>query len=777
MKKKRIMKWLGVCIGIILCGLSRQVIYADENEETVIEEANNSQIEEEPNITYYSHVSTIGDTEPVENGEVTGTEGKGLQMEALCIELDPGDYSGDIEYSAHVENIGWQDYVSSSSVAGTTGKGLQMEAVRIRLTDELAENYDVYYSAHIADYGWLGWAVNDQVSGSVGQGIQMEALKIMIQKKDVEAPVSNKEAFIANQLNYQAHVSNIGWMDTVNEGNTAGTTGRALGIEALRIELDNAQYEGDIEYSVYVKGEGWQNYVSGADIAGTVGKAKPLEAVKVRLTGEIANYYDVYYRVHSSNIGWQGWTCSNKGAGTLDYGHQMEAIQLQLVSKLEMAPQTSPDAFFANYLTYQTHVSNIGWMDVADEGNVAGTERGYSIEAFQLNLKQTGYSGGVEYRSHIADVGWEDAWKTNHDISGTTGQARAVQAVQIRLSGEVSNYYDIAYRTYVFGIGWMKWAENGTTSGTEGLAIPIQAMQVRLVEKNTVIADENTVTNLYGDTGYQSGNILTGWQKMGSGNYYFDSAGTMVTNKMINGKYLGTSGKVVDFYGLSSILKNYLYETAFDGEDWSVSIIFNDEQLDIYNHSMQSASVMKLFVMGTIYENYAEMIQVYGQNVIDTYLHDMITVSDNYSWKQLRRCLGYGDEEAGCQRINTWAASQGYYDTYNSSEAYQNYTSTHDSSKIIYDMYNHRFACSDLMLSLLHQQTRTWKIPAGIPEGVPTGNKTGELDNCENDAAIVYAPYGTFTLSVMSYNLQYTGYAQAMIRTIASTVYDYLAAY
>ena len=92
-------------------------------------------------------------------------------------------------------------------------------------------------------------------------------------------------------------------------------------------------------------------------------------------------------------------------------------------------------------------------------------------------------------------------------------------------------------------------------------------------------------------------------------------------------------------------------------------------------------------------------------------------------------------------------------------------------------MYNHRFAFSDSMLSLLHQQTRTWKIPAGIPEGVPTGNKTGELDNCENDAAIVYAPYGPFMLSVMSYNIQYPGYAQAMIRTIASTVYDYLAAY
>ena len=97
-------------------GLAGMQVYADETE--IVEESTDTEIQNEPTITYYSHVSMIGDTDPVENGEMTGTEGKGLQMEALSIELDSGDYSGDIEYCAHVENIGWQDYVSSSSTAG-----------------------------------------------------------------------------------------------------------------------------------------------------------------------------------------------------------------------------------------------------------------------------------------------------------------------------------------------------------------------------------------------------------------------------------------------------------------------------------------------------------------------------------------------------------------------------------------------------------------------------------------------------------------------------------
>ena len=36
MQKRRIMKWLGICAGIMVCGLTQQVIFADENEETII---------------------------------------------------------------------------------------------------------------------------------------------------------------------------------------------------------------------------------------------------------------------------------------------------------------------------------------------------------------------------------------------------------------------------------------------------------------------------------------------------------------------------------------------------------------------------------------------------------------------------------------------------------------------------------------------------------------------------------------------------------------------
>lgn len=43
--------------------------------------------------------------------------------------------------------------------------------------------------------------------------------------------------------------------------------------------------------------------------------------------------------------------------------------------------------------------------------------------------------GGIEYRSHVQGVGWESSWSSNGDTSGTTGQSKRIEVVQIRLTG------------------------------------------------------------------------------------------------------------------------------------------------------------------------------------------------------------------------------------------------------------------------------------------------------------------------------------------------------
>ncbi|RHN19811.1 N-acetylmuramoyl-L-alanine amidase, partial [Collinsella sp. AF31-11] len=81
--------------------------------------------------------------------------------------------------------------------------------------------------------------------------------------------------------------------------------------------------------SAHVANIGWQPYVSGADYAGTVGRNLAIQAVKLRLTGNDASKYDIYYRIHAADYGWLGWAKNDAAAGTVGLAKQAEAIQIK----------------------------------------------------------------------------------------------------------------------------------------------------------------------------------------------------------------------------------------------------------------------------------------------------------------------------------------------------------------------------------------------------------------------------------------------------------------
>ena len=58
-----------------------------------------------------------------------------------------------------------------------------------------------------------------------------------------------------------------------------------------------------------------------------------------------------------------------------------------------------------------------------------------------------------------------------------------MEAVQILLTEELAETYDVYYRAYVQSYGWLGWAKNGESAGSEGLAKRMEAVEIRLVEK------------------------------------------------------------------------------------------------------------------------------------------------------------------------------------------------------------------------------------------------------------------------------------------------------
>jgi uncharacterized protein YjdB len=262
---------------------------------------------------------------------------------------------------------------------------------------------------------------------------------------------------------YQSHVETIGWQDWRINGSMSGTSGHALRLEAMRIQLKNSN--GGIEYKTHVQNIGWQNWVADGALSGTSGRSLRLEAIKIRLTGEIASQYDIYYRVHAQNVGWMGWAKNGEASGTAGFSYRLEGIEIQLVAKGAAAPGSTQRAFVEpQVVRYQSHVQNVGWQGWKSNGEVSGTS-GQSLRLEGMNIKLEGVDGGIEYRTHVQNIGWMD-WVANGAMSGTSGRSLRLEAINIRLTGN-----------------WMGWAKNGEASGTAGFSYRLEAIQIQLVDK------------------------------------------------------------------------------------------------------------------------------------------------------------------------------------------------------------------------------------------------------------------------------------------------------
>ena len=286
-----------------------------------------------PSVKYRTHVQKEGWQDFVTDGATSGTTGKSLRLEGIKIELDSG-ISGGVKYSTHVQKEGWQNFVENGALSGTTGKGYRLEAIKIELTGEIAKQYDIYYRVHAQKFGWMGWAKNGEQSGTQGYGYRLEGIQIKLVKKGETAPTSTTIAFsICPTLKYSSYVQKEGWKDEVSNGQTMGTTGKGLRMEALKINLKTYGITGGIKYTAHVQKQGWQNYVTSGKVAGTTGKNLRMEAIKIELTEEMAKTFDIYYRVHSEKFGWLGWAKNGEAAGTQGYGYRVEAMQIQLLPK------------------------------------------------------------------------------------------------------------------------------------------------------------------------------------------------------------------------------------------------------------------------------------------------------------------------------------------------------------------------------------------------------------------------------------------------------------
>lgn len=135
-------------------------------------------------------------------------------------------------------------------------------------------------------------------------------------------------------------------------------------------------------------------------------------------------------------------------------------------------------------VSYIVHCQDYGWEEEwKKDGQTSGTVgESKRLEAIQIKLPN-GVSGSIEYRTHIQDIGWEKNWSKNGEKSGTEGQCKRLEAIQIRLTGEVAENYDVYYSVHAENFGWLGWAKNGEEAGTAGYGYRLEAIKIQLVTK------------------------------------------------------------------------------------------------------------------------------------------------------------------------------------------------------------------------------------------------------------------------------------------------------
>ena len=348
---------------------------------------NSDNLPEGIKIKYKTHVQDIGWQEWKYNGEISGTEGQSKRLEAIKIELEETEeYS--IMYRVHVQDIGWQEWKYDGETAGTEGQSKRLEAIEIKIVEknakvlmhlDEAENGKIYYKnekinvrgwkmanvsntrviayldGNVLDENIIKYAERpDVITGVNGYGnamqnptpqysFEIDMTQLTSGQHTIEIDTIDKNGKVIGYIiskitydttfhvSYSAHVQDVGWQGYRIDGETVGTEGKSLRVEALKINLINAPKNAKIRYKTHVQDIGWQGWKYDNELSGTEGQAKRLEAMQIEL--ENTDEYSIKYRVHVQDIGWQEWKYDGDVAGTIGKGLRLEAIEIMIVKK------------------------------------------------------------------------------------------------------------------------------------------------------------------------------------------------------------------------------------------------------------------------------------------------------------------------------------------------------------------------------------------------------------------------------------------------------------
>ena len=240
-------------------------------------------------------------------------------------------------------------------------------------------------------------------------------------------------------------------------------------------------------YSTYVSANGWQDYVSNDSISGTTGQSKRLEALKIKLTGELAEHYDIYYRTYIQSYGWLDWASNDEVAGSTGVGLRMEAYQVVLVKKDSEAPGSTSLPYIKNGFVSQngnTYFIDNNGKKVTGFYTIAGVKYFFNNNGVMLykNARKT-----IDVSYYQGNINWSTVKNSGVDGAivrmgyGTTDTGSPVLDTKFVYNVSQANMYGLLSGIYLYS-----YAINKISAETEASFV-IKQLQDNNVPKSVII--------------------------------------------------------------------------------------------------------------------------------------------------------------------------------------------------------------------------------------------------------------------------------------------------
>lgn len=286
-------------------------------------------------------------------------------------------------------------------------------------------------------------------------------------------------------------------------------------------------------------------------------------------------------------------------------------------------------------IRYTTHVQTYGWQGDENNANkwfangkMAGTSgKAKRLEGIKIRVYGND-SLGIQYTTHCQSYGWLP-WSANGEMNGTEGEAKRLEAIKIQLTGADKEKYDVYYRVHAQSYGWLAWAANGAPAGTAGLAKRLEAIQIVIVKKGESF--DHAIGNIQSARGEayiasstaNANPVVTGENNVNvEYRTHIQSFGWQ--GWKYNGVMSGTSGKAKRLEGINIKLTNKPYSGSivytthvqsigWQGNENNVNTWFRDGQMAGTSGRAKRLEAIRIALTGEMAEHYDVYYRVHAQ--------------------------------------------------------------------------------------------------------------------------------------------------------------------